>query len=83
MSLEETSLFHVEDMNVEEIRYTLKEVYEALEERGYNPTNQLVGYLISGDLGYISSHKDARKKMQAMDRAKVVEVLLEEFQKRK
>lgn len=83
MSLEETSLFHVEDMNVEEIRYTLKEVYEALEERGYNPINQIVGYLISGDLGYISSHKDARKKMQAMDRAKIVEVLLEEFQKRK
>ncbi len=81
MSLEKTSLFHIEDMNVEEIRITLKEVYEALKERGYNPTNQIVGYLISGDLGYISSHKDARKKIQAMDRAKIVEVLLEEFQK--
>lgn len=83
MSLEETCLFHIEDMNIEEIRITLKEVYEALKERGYNPTNQIVGYLISGDLGYISSHKDARKKMQSMDRAKIVEVLLEEFQKRK
>ena len=81
MSLEKTSLFHIEDMNVEEIRITLKEVYEALKERGYNPTNQIVGYLISGDLGYISSHKDARKKIQAMDRAKIVEVLVEEFQK--
>ncbi len=83
MSLEETCLFHIEDMNVEEIRYTLKEVYEALKERGYNPTNQIVGYLISGDLGYISSHRDARKKMQSMDRAKIVEVLLEEFQKKR
>ncbi len=83
MNLEETSLFHIEDMNIEEIRYTLKEVYNALEERGYNPTNQVVGYLISGDLGYISSYKDARKKMQTIDRAKIVEVLLEEFQKRK
>lgn len=83
MSLEETSLFHIEDMNIEEIRYTLKEVYNALEERGYNPTNQIVGYLISGDLGYISSYKDARKKIQTIDRAKIVEVLLEEFQKRK
>ena len=45
----------------------LREIYDALEERGYNPTNQIVGYLISGDLGYISSHKDARKKMQSMD----------------
>ncbi len=83
MSLEETSLFHIADMNVEEIRYILKEVYNALEERGYNPTNQIVGYLISGDLGYISSYKDARKKMQTIDRAKIVEVLLEEFQRRK
>lgn len=83
MNLEETSLFHIADMNVEEIRYILKEVYNALEERGYNPTNQIVGYLISGDLGYISSYKDARKKMQTIDRAKIVEVLLEEFQKRK
>lgn len=83
MSLEETSLFHIDDMNIEEIRYILKEVYSALEERGYNPTNQIVGYLISGDLGYISSYKDARKKMQTIDRAKIVEVLLEEFQKRK
>lgn len=83
MSLEETSLFHIADLNVEEIRYILKEVYNALEERGYNPTNQIVGYLISGDLGYISSYKDARKKMQTIDRAKIVEVLLEEFQKKK
>lgn len=82
MSLEKTSLFKIKDMNVEEIRMTLKEVYEALKERGYNPTNQIVGYLISGDLGYISSHKDARKKMQSMDRAKVVEVLLDEFQRK-
>lgn len=83
MSLEETSLFHIEDMNIEEIRTTLKEIWDSLEERGYNPSNQIVGYLISGDLGYISSHKNARKKMQAMDRAKIVEVLLEEFKKKK
>ncbi len=83
MSLEETCLFHIEDMDVEEIRMKLKEIYEALKERGYNPTNQIVGYLISGDLGYISSHKDARKKMQSMDRAKIVEILLEEFHNKK
>ncbi len=83
MDLEKTSLFHIEDMDTEEIRLTLKEVYQALEERGYNPVNQIVGYLISGDLGYISSHKDARKKMQSMDRAKIVEVLLKEFQNKR
>ena len=83
MDLEKTSLFHIEDMDTEEIRLTLKEVYQALEERGYNPVKQIVGYLISGDLGYISSHKDARKKMQSMDRAKIVEVLLKEFQNKR
>ena len=60
---------------------TLKEVFESLEERGYNPTNQIVGYLISGDPGYISSYKDARNKIQEIDRAKIVEILLNEFQK--
>lgn len=83
MSLEETCLFHVDDINIEEVRVKLKEVYDALEERGYNPTNQIVGYLISGDLGYISSYKDARKKMQSIERAKIVEVLLREFQNKK
>lgn len=83
MNIENTSLFHIEDMNVEEIRLILREVYNALEERGYNPTNQIVGYLISGDLGYISSYKDARKKIQNIDRAKIVEVLLEEFHNKK
>lgn len=81
MDVNGTSLFHVDDVNVMEIRKTLQEVYDALEERGYNPINQIVGYLISGDLGYISSHKDARKKMKELDRAVVVEVLLKEFQK--
>lgn len=81
MDVNGTSLFHVNDVNVMEIRKTLQEVYDALEERGYNPINQIVGYLISGDLGYISSHKGARKKMKELDRAVVVEVLLKEFQK--
>ena len=83
MNTEETNLFRVEELNVYNIRKTLQEIIEALEERGYNATNQIVGYLISGDLGYISSHKDARKKMQELDRAEIVEVLLKEFQKQK
>lgn len=80
MSQDKTSLFHVQDINTELIRKTLNEVYIALEERGYNPTNQLVGYLISGDPGYISSYKDARNKIQEIERAKIVEILLTEFQ---
>ena len=82
MSQENTSLFKVQDLDTEITRVTLKEVYDALEERGYNPTNQIVGYLISGDPGYISSYKDARTKIQEIDRAKIVEILLVEFQKK-
>ena len=81
MQQEETSLFDIRDIDTEIIRNTLKEVYSSLEERGYNPTNQIVGYLISGDPGYISSYKDARNKIQDVERAKIVEILLSEFQK--
>ena len=81
MPKEQTSLFDLDQIDTENIRLTLKSVFNSLEERGYNPTNQIVGYLISGDPGYISSYKDARNKIQAVDRAKIVEILLLEFQK--
>ena len=80
---DKTSLFSVSDFDTELIRNTLKDVYDALEERGYNPNNQIVGYLISGDPGYISSYKNARSKIQEIDREKIVEVLLKDFQKGK
>lgn len=80
MDMDKTSLFKIIDTDVIETKEILQEVYDALEERGYNPTNQLVGYLISGDPGYISSYKDARKKIQTIDRTKIIEVLLENFQ---
>jgi uncharacterized protein (UPF0297 family) len=81
MPQEQTSLFNIKELDTEHTRVILKEVYDSLKERGYNPTNQIVGYLISGDPGYISSFKDARNKMKEIDRAKIVEILLEEFQK--
>ena len=81
MSQEKTNLFKVREIDTELTRRTLKEVYDALNERGYNPNNQIVGYLISGDPGYISSYKEARSKIQEIDRAKIVEILLNEFQK--
>ena len=81
MPQEQTSLFDLKEIDTENVRTTLKEITESLEERGYNPTNQIVGYLISGDPGYISSYKDARTKIQSVDRARIVEILLSEFQK--
>ena len=83
MPQEQTTLFNLDEIDTELTRKILKEVYSALKERGYNPTNQIVGYLISGDPGYISSYKDARTRIQEIDRAKIVEILLTEFQKDK
>ena len=81
MQPDKTNLFSVLELDTKIVKEALSEVYEALEERGYNPTNQIVGYLISGDPGYTSSYKVARGKIQEVDRAKIVEILLTEFQK--
>lgn len=61
------------------IEDTVKEVILILEEKGYNAVNQLIGYLMSGDPGYISSHKEARNKITKFDRAKILEVLLNSY----
>lgn len=74
-----TYLFNVEEINDALVKQTIKEVYESLEERGYNPVNQLVGYLMSGDPGYISNHKEARNKISMIDRSKILEILLKEY----
>lgn len=75
----ETRLFNVEELETTLVQKTLIEIYDALEERGYNPINQLVGYLLSGDPGYISSYKDSRKKITSLDRAKIIETLLKNY----
>lgn len=54
----------------------LKETYQILEERGYNPVNQIVGYLMSGDPGYITSYNGARTLIMSVDRAKLIETML-------
>ncbi len=77
-----TTVYNVEEFEDELVRETLNDVYLALEERGYNPINQLIGYIMSGDPGYISSHKEARKKITNLERNKIVEVLLKDYMKR-
>ena len=57
MPRDKTSLFSLSEIDAELTRKILDEVYDSLKERGYNPTNQIVGYLISGDPGYISSYR--------------------------
>ncbi len=59
----------------------LKAVYQSLEEKGYNPVNQLVGYMISGDPAYITSHKEARSLICKVDRDVIMEILLKNYLK--
>ena len=79
MEINETHAYSIEAFEEEIVKDIIKDVYEALEERGYNPINQLVGYIMSGDPGYISSHKEARSKITRIERNKILEVLLREY----
>ena len=78
---DKTNLYDLSKIKEGLVLITLKEVYDALEERGYDPINQIVGYLISNDPGYISSYKDARKKIVSLDRASIIAILLKGFLK--
>ena len=79
MNDSETKLFNTFEVSEKVIKDTLDEAINALSERGYNPINQLVGYIISGDLGYISSYKGIRNKISKIDRTTLVEVLLKNY----
>lgn len=74
-----TVLFDVSEAQEMLVKDTLSSAIEVLEEKGYNPINQLVGYIISGDLGYISSYKETRNKLSKIDRSLLVEVLLKNY----
>lgn len=65
----------------EEIYKILNEVYTSLKEKGYDPISQLKGYIISGDLGYISNYKKSRNKIGSLDRNEIVEILLKNYLK--
>ncbi len=77
--MDNTSLFKVSDLEVANAKLILKEVYQLLEERGYNAINQIVGYLISGDPGYISSYKGARDKIVSIERADLLAYILKDY----
>ena len=71
-----TMLFNSEDLKRENMKQLLKAVSNALVERGYNPVNQIAGYLISNDPAYISSHNNARKNIQQVERYEIIEELV-------
>ena len=76
MDFDKTMNFKVENENNIKYKEVLKEVYKALEEKGYNPVNQIVGYILSGDPTYITSHNDARNIIRKVERDELLEKMV-------
>ena len=76
---DETMKFSVDDMEAENVKDIMAVVYRTLEERGYNPINQIVGYLQSGDPAYIPRHNEARNRIRHIDRDEIMEVLVRSY----
>lgn len=79
MDLDSTMFFRAENNNENATKEILKTVYEALMEKGYDPINQIAGYIISGDPAYITSHKNARNLIRKMERDELVEELVRSY----
>ena len=79
MVTDETVSFNVEKEKNERTKEILKQVYSALSEKGYNPINQLVGYILSGDPTYITSHNNARKIIRQIERDELLEEMVKTY----
>ena len=79
MALDETMNFKLEKDKNLRTREILKEVYEALQEKGYHPINRIVGYILSGDPTYITSHKDARNLIRQIERDELLEQMVKNY----
>jgi uncharacterized protein (UPF0297 family) len=82
-NLNNTQFFKVEKEPEMQVKDVLHIVYEALTEKGYNPVNQIVGYIMSGDPTYITSHNNARSLIMKVERDEIVEEVLQEYIKTK
>lgn len=76
MANNETMRFKVEKENINEARRILMAIYEALKEKGYDPINQIVGYILSGDPTYITNHKGARSLIRKIERDELLEEIV-------
>lgn len=76
---DQTQTFSIHDERDAEIKQVLTTVYSALRERGYNPIDQMVGYLLSEDPTYITNYKNARALIRRVDRDDVLRVLLRDY----
>ena len=77
--LSNTQFFQVENAPQIQAKDILEIVYQALREKGYNPVNQMVGYIMSGDPTYITSHRNARSLIMKVERDELVEEMLKNY----
>ena len=77
--LDKTMVFSLDDNKGDQIKTTLTVVYKALEEKGYNPINQIVGYLLTEDPTYITNYNNARSMICKIDRDELMQVLVREY----
>ena len=82
-NMRDTQYFQTVQDKKMEVSDVLEQVYVALTEKGYNPVNQIVGYIMSGDPTYITSYKGARSMIMKVERDELVEELLKEYIKNK
>ena len=74
-----TAVFSIYDDRDREIRAVVQEVYDALKEKGYNPINQLVGYILSEDPTYITTYNNARSLIRRIDRDELLRILVKSY----
>ena len=74
-----TQFFKVEAEPASSVEVILQTVFEVMQEKGYNPVNQIVGYIMSGDPTYITSYKNARSLIMKVERDEIVEELLKSY----
>lgn len=80
-NFDKTMRFNIEEVPKDDVKSVLTNVYHTLEERGYNPVNQIVGYLLSGDPAYIPRHNEARNQIRRIDRDDIMEELVSYYLK--
>jgi uncharacterized protein (UPF0297 family) len=74
-----TQTFSLKNDTENEMKRTLKAVYDALNEKGYNPINQIVGYILSEDPTYITTHNNARSLIRRLDRDEMLQELVKNY----
>ncbi|KYO63954.1 MULTISPECIES: IreB family regulatory phosphoprotein [Thermovenabulum] len=78
-NFDKTMMYRIQKDDKKSVKEILEEVYNALKEKGYNPINQIVGYLLSGDPAYITSYKNARNLIRKIERDELLEEIIKTY----